>query len=1100
MSRQACEPLSGIVDPMICDMIFHFVPLLGLSRAELLIERPWYWDRIVVAYKILRLVNKQWAEYLKKFIFASIYFGRPLRRYQGIVFDWPRSSWQRHVLHLTLDYYGRDRDLQNAQGMCVGEMLELRTLKLMGPRLRVEVALSKIPFGDLEKLHSVIIVILGTKLDCGPLGLALGLKKLKVTFDFCESISRGQVDGMIAGLPVGNLNSLSITDYNFAVDGRGRMVDRGVNSVLKGVHTLNGASRLTGLLLREIRVWEPFLLLMEALPALASLTVYLDTTSRMGPLADMRASAMPMLNSLTAPFPLVKKLLGDRPIRSLEILPRSYSLNAPRQSDLVDILPSGLTSLAYTAASGDLEATFESALRKCRFLKQVHLDLVHCIGNEQAQELWVQSLFKGVTKYRVDLKSIRLFRMSEANIVEVGVLNRETWKELTEGSPDQKRFDFYAARVKRITVSANEYQVSLLRDCGWLRLPNLTCLHWDWCPGWGAFGGDPERVEQADTQLAVDGLSKLLTEGLLRLEIDSAPTSIPGAFTELFELLPDKCPFLEVVKYSSSNCGRIFRSLARLPRLRAVWLSSVPPFQGGAGVPVGFPPILSVRLECLSIDAPRFLRTISATEGLTSLTVTVCSKPNGASIPTQLASLAGLSNLTRLWILFGHTSAGSELLIPLLTLKCIRELRVIGHRGSFRPSPCTPMDVSTMVRSWPFLTSLIISHPSLTINLHAIAGFAACASLGELRLQVNPPEGGLDLDLDPEWQSTSRLVIIDLDGIGHMYYDDRLKLARYLCTIFPCIRPTVRPEIQRFWTTSSCPVPRDQDLQYALYEHIYSSYFPQPGGWGYLHYEMLPAYEDPEERSYRESDAFGDWFDVVAKVVKFCCRTCNRKVCLPKRTRARKTDHFARVVKQIGPHLFRGISSNNTGNTTVARELLALIFRGSLSSPILQVVIASACSAKIVARYHTSAQIFDERLPSSKTTFATEHLTRRQKVLGIKPGLKSKDSIRYDVPLWAVIAQLQSGDQGALFRENCARESLNTNLMSITVKKEIRKAVNSRVNQMINEAPCGVYLIGFILDPHYRGTNTPLGPEPTHRPSSLAQPGAEIRLNSSPKR
>ncbi|KDQ49860.1 hypothetical protein JAAARDRAFT_51540 [Jaapia argillacea MUCL 33604] len=389
----------------------------------------------------------------------------------------------------------------------------------------------------------------------------------------------------------------------------------------------------------------------------------------------------------------------------------------------------------------------------------------------------------------------------------------QTWKELTEGSPCQKRFDFYAARVKRITVSANQYQVSLLRDCGWLRLPNLTCLHWDWCPGWGAFGGDPERVEQVDTQLAVDGLSKLLTEGLLRLEIESAPTSMPGAFTELFELLPDKCPFLEVVKHSSSNCERIFRSLARLPRLRAVWLSSVPPFQGGAGVPVGFPPIRSVRLEGLSIDTPRFLRTISATEGLTSLTVTVCSKPNGASIPTQLASLAGLSNLTRLWIFFGHTSAGSELLIPLLTLKCIKELRVIGHRGSFRPSPCTLMDVSTMVRSWPFLTSLIISHPSLTINLHAIAGFAACASLGELRLQVNPPEGGLDLDLDPEWQSTSRLVIIDLDGIGHMDYDDRLKLA---------------------------------------------SYFPQPGGWGYLHYEMLPVYEDPEERSYRESDAFDD--------------------------------------------------------------------------------------------------------------------------------------------------------------------------------------------------------------------------------------------------
>ncbi|KDQ63885.1 hypothetical protein JAAARDRAFT_43183 [Jaapia argillacea MUCL 33604] len=423
---EACEPLSGIVDPMICDMIFHFVPLLGLSRAELLIERPWYWDRIVVAYKILRLVNKQWAEYLKKFTFASIHFGRPLRRYQGIAFDRPIPGWQQHVLHLSLDYRGRDAELQNAQSMWVGQMLELRTLLLVGPQLRVEAALNNIPFEDLKKLHSVAIVVSGTQLKYGGLGLAKSLKRLQVTFRFCNSLSRREVDdGMLAGLSVGTLNWISISDDNLALDRGGRAIDTVVNSLLKGLRALDGAGQLTHLFLREIRVWEPFLLLLEAIPVLMSLTVHLDETPTHVLQAKIRPSSIPMLNYLEAPLPLVQKLLGDRPIRSLSIQPLLNSPNDLSQSDLVDVLPLGLTSLAYTAAIGDLEGVFGCAVARCRLLKHVELDLTHCIGNAEVQERWVKSLFKAVIKNCVALRSIRLFQLGDFNNIEVGILNRE---------------------------------------------------------------------------------------------------------------------------------------------------------------------------------------------------------------------------------------------------------------------------------------------------------------------------------------------------------------------------------------------------------------------------------------------------------------------------------------------------------------------------------------------------------------------------------------------------------------------------------------------------------------------------------------------------
>jgi hypothetical protein len=37
--------------------------------------------------------------------------------------------------------------------------------------------------------------------------------------------------------------------------------------------------------------------------------------------------------------------------------------------------------------------------------------------------------------------------------------------------------------------------------------------------------------------------------------------------------------------------------------------------------------------------------------------------------------------------------------------------------------------------------------------------------------------------------------------------------------------------------------------------------------------------------------------------------------------------------------------------------------------------------------------------------------------------------------------------------------------LPIHVTEEIRQAVNYRFNQMVNDAPCDVYLTGFILDP-----------------------------------
>ncbi|KDQ49871.1 hypothetical protein JAAARDRAFT_51547 [Jaapia argillacea MUCL 33604] len=442
----------------------------------------------------------------------------------------------------------------------------------------------------------------------------------------------------------------------------------------------------------------------------------------------------------------------------------------------------------------------------------------------------------------------------------------EKRREARQEKHCHQRFDLYAGRVKRLTVRCDKDLLSLLRRCGELRLPNLRSFVWDWSAerwvdgrwwvDWTPTGPDVEHAAVA--------LSRLLMDKLERFEITgTVPTTLPEELTELFKSLCDKCGSLKAIKLSSSKFCRpstIIEPLAHMPGLESLWLYSGPLYQDGLEVEGGFQSLRSLRLETLSVDSPWFLDSI--VRSLRSFTVTIHPMPDEASIPIQIACLARLSNLTRLWIFLDTTTGGSELLTPLLALNSIKELRVAesGRRGA---THFLSTDVAIMAQSWPWLRSLIIAHHSLTFDLRDLRAFAAFANLMELRLNIRIGAGSFDVD--PEWKSTSRVVIFDMDISTTYRWNDRNRgyqnLAKHVHSVFPGLQPMIGGFSHNGWSG----LPGDESLQRALYEEIFSRSPPRRGGncWGKggrpveeVRVEKGPKYEDPDEGSYRESDIF----------------------------------------------------------------------------------------------------------------------------------------------------------------------------------------------------------------------------------------------------
>ncbi|KDQ50063.1 hypothetical protein JAAARDRAFT_200305 [Jaapia argillacea MUCL 33604] len=386
-----------------------------------------------------------------------------------------------------------------------------------------------------------------------------------------------------------------------------------------------------------------------------------------------------------------------------------------------------------------------------------------------------------------------------------------------------ERFRFYAAQVQGIKVLCNEAELTRLYSCDKFVLPGLKSLVWNWYTEvWVDESRWAEWIPRAsDREPVTVALSRFLSMTLEWLEINGrVPTILYVALTELIESLPATCPSLKGFQLTGSEfpLSTIMKPLSSLRGLESMRFSD-PPCLDGLDVPaqVPFRSLQSLRLDSLSLNgAPRFLDSLSTRGTLRGLSVKIRSKPNGATIPTQLASVARLSSLTRLVLYldlgWDSTLTGSELLAPLLALRSIKELRVIGRGPSTLLSNAT--DVADMRRSWPWLRSLILGHPSLSFHLRVVHGFSSFANLAELRLKMY--HHNCDFKVDPEWELTSGLVIFDCDIIespwilGDYTYP---KMARYLHAIFPKMQPMVHWHTPSYgWKRHIPGVPGDAEL------------------------------------------------------------------------------------------------------------------------------------------------------------------------------------------------------------------------------------------------------------------------------------------------
>ncbi|KZS99936.1 uncharacterized protein LAESUDRAFT_667317, partial [Laetiporus sulphureus 93-53] len=222
------------------------------------------------------------------------------------------------------------------------------------------------------------------------------------------------------------------------------------------------------------------------------------------------------------------------------------------------------------------------------------------------------------------------------------------------------------------------------------------------------------------------------------------------------------------------------------------------------------------------------------------------------------------------------------------------------------------------------------------------------------------------------------------------------------------------------------------------------------------------------------------------------------------------------VIEAVGPRRFHGITSDNTGNTTVARDLNKKDYAWIIILPDSCHRMSLLCKdiskityfELVIANIKTSIRYF------KKSSFANAHLRTCRKQLCIGCGLVSVGKTRFATlyhsgesllhclpaisslckeniisaqfkfrleefatilkPLAKSITCLESTHSTisdvyifwlASMAELHAFITEPTNSLDNAVKEEIRCNANHRFKQMIDHAPDDVYLTGFVLDP-----------------------------------
>ncbi|KAH9920349.1 hypothetical protein B0H21DRAFT_701994, partial [Amylocystis lapponica] len=243
------------------------------------------------------------------------------------------------------------------------------------------------------------------------------------------------------------------------------------------------------------------------------------------------------------------------------------------------------------------------------------------------------------------------------------------------------------------------------------------------------------------------------------------------------------------------------------------------------------------------------------------------------------------------------------------------------------------------------------------------------------------------------------------------------------------------------------------------------------------------------------------------------------------------------IIEDVGPFNFRGICSDNTGNTSAARKMINRDYPWIMILPDPCHRLNSLCSdiCKIDVFKPTIKHLRRSLKFFKKSDQAKDKLTKRRRKLGISRGLRSIGKTRF-----ATMYHSAASMQRCLpaIRELCAKHqvvvkeinhiflpgltslSFSFGLEQLTallcaparaitclegpssgvsdvyvmwlasaastfeildaaatgnsnygvgldgaVATEIHEAVNYRFDQMINNAPCDVYLTGFLLDP-----------------------------------
>ncbi|KAL5490634.1 hypothetical protein ACEPAI_5468 [Sanghuangporus weigelae] len=237
------------------------------------------------------------------------------------------------------------------------------------------------------------------------------------------------------------------------------------------------------------------------------------------------------------------------------------------------------------------------------------------------------------------------------------------------------------------------------------------------------------------------------------------------------------------------------------------------------------------------------------------------------------------------------------------------------------------------------------------------------------------------------------------------------------------------------------------------------------------------------------------------------------------------------VIKTIGPERFRGITSDNTGNTSAARRLVQETYPWIiiLPDPCHRLNLLCKDIGKIEAFSEVIAQVQRIVQYFHKSTNGTSQLKLRRRELGISQGIKSVGKTRFGTVYYAALSvernyaalvelfkdgKIKSPDIENYFLPGFAASSFSFGLQRLTMvlspvakaltclesshstvadvylfwlavssgihrmlsqgglcvadSEKIRRAVNYRFNQMINDAPSDVYITGFVLDPRFR--------------------------------